>query len=101
MVSSSSDIAEIADELKQETGARILGAGDLKKMNGIITKMGQGFKIPSTVNKKEKRQKLEKFTKVGFQLNVSIWCLDACNHIKLLWHLMSICDILGKFGVGI
>ncbi|XP_048757529.2 adhesion G protein-coupled receptor L3-like isoform X2 [Ostrea edulis] len=63
VISSSSDIAEIADELKQETGARSLGAGDLKKMNGIITKMGQGFKIPSTFNKKEKRQKLEKFTK--------------------------------------
>jgi hypothetical protein len=42
-----------------------MGAGDLKKMNGIITKMGRGFRIPSRVSKKERREKLKKFTKVG------------------------------------
>ncbi|XP_062578601.1 adhesion G protein-coupled receptor L2-like [Saccostrea cucullata] len=61
--SSASSIEDIADQLKQQTDTRNLGAGDLEKMNNIITKMGQGFKISGMPNKEEKRQRLEKFTK--------------------------------------
>lgn len=56
----------MADKLKEQTGDLKLGAGDLKKMSDIITKMGRGFKIPGSVDKKEKREKLEKFSKVEF-----------------------------------
>lgn len=64
--SSSSSIQDVADKLKEQTGDLKLGAGDLKKMSDIITKMGRGFKIPGSVDKKEKREKLEKFSKVEF-----------------------------------
>lgn len=61
--SSSSNIEDVANKLKEQTGAENLGAGDLKKVSDIITKMGRGFKIPGSVDKKEKREKLEKFSK--------------------------------------
>lgn len=56
----------MANKLKEQTGAENLGAGDLKKVSDIITKMGRGFEIPGSVDKKEKREKLEKFSKVEF-----------------------------------
>lgn len=64
--SSSSNIEDVANKLKEQTGTENLGAGDLKKVSDIITKMGRGFKIPGSVDKKEKREKLEKFSKVEF-----------------------------------
>ena len=54
----------MADNLKNQTKVQSMGAGDLKKMSNIIMKMGQGFKIPDSVQKEEKHQILEKFTQV-------------------------------------
>uniref|UniRef100_K1QC40 Latrophilin-2 n=1 Tax=Magallana gigas TaxID=29159 RepID=K1QC40_MAGGI len=67
--SSSSSIEDVANKLKEQTGTEKLGAGDLKKVSDIITKMGRGFKIPGSVDKKEKRDKLEKFSKAEFVVN--------------------------------
>lgn len=58
----------MANKLKEQTGTENLGAGDLKKVSDIITKMGRGFKIPGSVDKKEKREKLEKFSMVIFRV---------------------------------
>lgn len=58
----------MANKLKEQTGMENLGAGDLKKVSDIITKMGRGFKIPGSVDKKEKRDKLEKFSMVIFRV---------------------------------
>lgn len=62
--SSSSNIEDMADKLKNQTKVQSMGAGDLKKMSNIIMKMGQGFKISDSVQKEEKHQKLKKFTQV-------------------------------------
>ena len=64
MNSSSSNIEDMADKLKNQTKVKSMRAGDLKKMSNIIMKMGQGFKISDSVQKEEKHQKLKKFTQV-------------------------------------
>lgn len=45
-----------------------LGVGDFKKVFDIIIKMGWGFKILGSVDKKEKCEKLEKFFMVIFRV---------------------------------
>lgn len=61
-----SNIEDVVNKLKEQIGVENLGVGDLKKVFDIIIKMGWGFKILGSVDKKEKREKLEKFFKVEF-----------------------------------